>query len=176
MKTPFLAALLFFTAALSATTEAAKPPHWLTGDWQLNNELTTQFGSTKKKSGYFDGNSGSSVSVAGIPIPWPGAATAPAGSSSQIPDVLSCASMSIELVGEDVHLIYHRVGDETLKSGNDQGRRTSWSKSKLTSRYATSSRKVRKTFKLRSDGTLLVSVELNPTQGASVIHYRIFER
>ncbi len=84
--------------------------------------------------------------------------------------------MSIELLGEDVHFTYHDVGSETMKPGNDQGRRTSWSKSKLTSRYATSERKVRKTYKLRNDGTLLVSVELNPKQGASVLHYRIFER
>jgi len=173
MKLPILAALLLLVCTHSAA--AAAPPQWLSGDWQLNNELTTQFGATKKDAGYFDGIGGASVSVGGIPIPLPGATT-PAAAPSMVPDILNCTSMTIELAGEDVHFIYHGIGDETLKAGNDQGRRTRWSKSKLTSKYATPTRKVSKIYKLRSDGTLLVSVEFNPKQGASMTHYRIFER
>ena len=53
---------------------------------------------------------------------------------------------------------------------------TSFSQRKLTSKYQTTTRKVSKTFEMRSDGRLLVTVKLNPNQGKTIVHKRVFDR
>ncbi len=170
-----LGSLTVICITSAAHAIAAKEPQWLLGSWLLNNELTAELGRSDKKGGWFDGFGRPSVSVGGLPVPLPGSSTRPATGSSRDPDVLRCTTMSIQMSADSVHFNYSGVGEETMKPGNNQGRRTRWNKSRLTSRYETTSRKVSKTFELREDGSLKVSVELNPTQGASVIHYRIFE-
>jgi len=178
--TAFRAALLSGLTVVcivsAAHAVAAKQPQWLLGRWVLNNELTSELGRVEKKGGWLDGFGRPSVSVGGLPVPLPGSSTLPATGSSRDPDVLRCATMSVQMDADAVHFSYTGVGEETMQPGNNQGRRTRWNKSRLTSRYETTSRKVIKTFELRKDGSLQVSVELNPSQGASVIHYRIFER
>ncbi len=174
-RTLLLAGLTVICMMSAAPVVAAKEPQWLLGSWVLNNELTAELGRSEKKGGWLDGFGRPSVSVGGLPVPLPGSSTLPATGSSRDPDVLRCTTMSIQMNADSVHFSYAGVGEETMKPGNDQGRRTRWNKSKLTSRYETTSRKVIKTFALRKDGALQVSVELNPAQGASVIHYRIFE-
>ena len=176
LRPVLFACLAVVCIAHGANAVAAKAPQWLLGRWVLNNELTSELGRSDKKGGWFDGFGRPSVSVGGLPVPLPGSTTPPASGSSRDPDVLRCSTMSIEMSGEDVYFSYTGVGEETLKPGNVQGRRTRWNKSRLTSRYETTSRKVIKAYELRKDGSLLVSVELNPKQGASVIHYRIFEQ
>ena len=65
---------------------------------------------------------------------------------------------------------------DTLKRGNDQGLVSRWSARKLTTRYETTSRKVSQVYQVRRDGTLLVTVKLNPKRGPTVVHKRVFER
>jgi len=176
LRAVLLCCLTLICSVGTAPAFAAKDPQWLLGLWVVNNELTAELGRSEKKSGWLDGFGRPSVSVGGLPVPLPGSSTLPATGSSRDPDVLRCTTMSIQMNEVGVHFSYTGVGQETMKPGNDQGRRTRWNKSRLTSRYETTSRKVIKTYELRKDGTLHVSVELKPAQGAAVIHHRIFEQ
>ena len=157
---------------------AAADSPGLIGSWTLNNELTKEAQPEGKETHRFGGGSvRPSISVGGIPLPTGSGAQGEYSSApNRDPKVLSCAELSIERVGDDILLTYQGVGSETLSPGNVQGTRTSYSRRKLTSRYATTTRKVSKTFELRSDDRLLVTVKLNPSQGATVVHKRVFDR
>ncbi len=168
-----------FACALSLMS----PPLWaqpvaLFGTWRLNNELTTDVQDSRSGPDLSMGNVSTSVSVGGIPLPT-GRNNPPgdyANLPSKDPDVLRCSEMTIEPLADAVQLTYQGVGSETLSKGNVQGTRTTWSKSKLTTRYATTSRKVSRTFAVRDDGRLLVTVKLNPTRAKAALHKRIFDR
>ncbi len=151
----------------------------LIGSWTLNDELTREVQPTAKDTHRF-GGTGSvrpSISVGGIPFPTGGGSQGEySRAPTRDPKVLSCAELGIEHVGDGIRLTYVGVGSETLTPGNVQGTRTRFSQRKLTSRYETTTRKVSKTFELRDDGRLLVTVRLNPKQGATVIHKRVFDR
>ena len=156
---------------------AAGPPEWLLGQWTLNSELTHEQAPKESGGGFDSIGAMPSVSVSGIPIPFPGGSSgAPVGGNAADPKVLRCDAMFIEMHDGKVHFNYSGAGEETMKPGNDQGRKTKWSSSKLSQNYATSSRKVRKTYELKRDGTLLVKVKLSPNRGKSVTHVRIFDR
>ena len=148
----------------------------LFGIWQLNNELTAEVQDTRSGPDFSATNVQTTVAVGGIPLPT--GRTRSQGEYSSIPsrdpDVLRCAVLTIEPLADDVLLTYQGVGSETLKKGNVQGTRTSWSKRKLTTRYATTSRKVSRTFEVQSDGRLLVTVKLNPNRAKAAVHKRIF--
>lgn len=150
----------------------------LFGSWTLNNELTSEVQPAGKETRKFgNGSVRPSISVGGIPVPVGGSpqgeySTAP----THDPKVLRCTDLDVEQVGDDIRLTYRGVGSETLSPGNVQGTRTRISRHKLTSRYETTTRKVSKTFELRDDGRLLVTVKLNPKQGATVVHKRVFDR
>lgn len=161
---------------LAGAAPAASPG--VIGSWTLNNELTREVQPEGKETHRF-GNSSvrPTISVGGMPIPTGGSPQGEYSSApTRDPKVLSCAQLGIEHVGDDIHLTYIGVGSETLTPGNVQGTRTSFSQRKLTSRYQTTTRKVSKTFELRNDGRLLVTVKLNPNQGATVVHKRVFDR
>jgi len=89
--------------------------------------------------------------------------------------VLRCSELSIEQLADDVLLTYQGVGSESLSKGNVQGTRTSWSRRKLSTRYATTTRKVSRTFEVRPDGRLLVTVKLDPNRAKAAIHKRVFD-
>ncbi len=170
--------LLSVVAALLAAWGAADPPA-LIGTWVLNNDLTSEVQPNGKQTRRFEGLSGvhPTITVGGIPLPSTGTeqpeySTGP----TKDPEVLACTELSIETMGDDVLLTYHGVGSETLTPGNVQGTRTKLTKRKLTSRYETTTRKVSKTFELRDDGRLLVTVSLNPNQGPTIVHKRVFDR
>lgn len=158
---------------------AAAESESLIGSWTLNNELTSEVQPEGKETHRLGGGNWvrPSISVGGIPLPTGGGSQGEISSApTRDPKVLSCAELDVEYVGEDILLTYQGVGSETLTPGNVQGTRTRFSVRKLTSRYETTSRKVSKTFELRDDGRLLVTVKLNPKQGATVVHKRVFDR
>ena len=152
----------------------------LFGTWRLNNELTSDVQDTRTGPDLSAmGNVSTTVTVGGMPLPTGSGSKPPSGYDnipSKDPDVLRCAELSIEQLADDVLLTYQGVGSETLSRGNVQGTRTSWSKSKLTSRYTTTSRKVSRTFAVQPDGRLLVTVKLNPNRAKAAVHKRIFDR
>jgi hypothetical protein len=90
--------------------------------------------------------------------------------------VLRCSEVSVERLGDDLHLSFGAAGSDTLKRGNDQGLVSRWNDRKLTSRYETTSRNVTQVFEVQRDGHLLVTVTLNPRDGAKVVHKRVFDR
>ena len=166
------------TLLLVAGTQAAAEATGLFGRWQLNNELSTDVQDTGGGIDLSGANVSTSVSVGGIPIPT-GGSRPPSEISklpSKDPDVLRCAELTIEPVGEDVLLTYVGVGSETLSKGNVQGTKTRWNQRKLTTRYATTSRKVSRTFEIQQDGRLLVTVKLDPNRAKAAVHKRVFDR
>jgi hypothetical protein len=176
---PGLFATLLTAAAAAAAAPAAADSPGLIGEWTLNNELTIEVQPEGKETHRFSGNGSvrPSVSVGGIPIPTGGGTQREYSTSpSSDPKVLSCTELAIEHLGDDIRLTYQGVGSETLKPGKVQGTRTRISQTRLTSQYATTTRKVSKTFELRDDGRLLVTVKLNPNRGATVVHKRVFDR
>jgi hypothetical protein len=84
--------------------------------------------------------------------------------------------MTVTMAEEDVHFVYNGSGEETMKPGNDHGRKTSWSRTKLTQNYSTNVRKVKKTYELDDEGRLIVKVKINPKGAKSATHVRVFER
>ena len=167
--------LLALLLAPAASVFAASPPADLLGDWVLNNERTHEL-QPKQKGGLGGVSMAPSISVGGMPIPLPGASAAPTTGPASDPQVMRCARMNIAMQTAHVLLSYEGVGSEIMKAGNDQGRKSRWSRKKITQTYETNSRKVSKTFELQDDGSLLVRVKLNPSKAKSVTHVRVFER
>ena len=92
------------------------------------------------------------------------------------PKVLQCRAMTIELVSDEIHFNFVGIGKEQLKLGKVHGTKTTFRPRKLTSRYQTTRRKVKKTYALTKEGRLHVTVKINPNEGKTVIHQRIFDR
>ena len=172
------AALLACLFAAAAVHAAPHPPSFL-GAWQLDDARTAAAQPVEAhRRSVFEGFGMPSVSVNGIPLPRAGSADAPAVSSGSAPDpdVLRCARMTIEAVGKDLQLTYVGVGSETLTSGRVQGVRTRWKDNFLQTAYETTSRKVSIGYELQPDDTLMVTVKLDPVDGAAVTHKRVFRR
>ena len=55
------------------------------------------------------------------------------------------------------------------------GRTSKWSKSKIQQKYKTTDRKVTKTWTMRDDGRIFVSVKLNPKGEKARVFNRVFE-
>jgi hypothetical protein len=110
-----------------------------------------------------------------VPLPGGGDAGVPAGGARD-PRVLRCEAMTVSMDGANVHFIFEGSGEETMKPGNDQGRKTSWNGRRLTQSYTTTVRSVRKTYELEKDGSLVVKVKINPKGAKSATHVRVFQR
>jgi hypothetical protein len=157
--------------ALAGTSE-------LYGRWILNHELTSaEQPDGPEQRALFSGLPQTSVSVGGVPLPGSGGSgTPPVPGSSKDPDVLRCGELTIEPLGDKLHLTFVGVNSVSIERGDDQGLISRWSDRKLTSRYETTTRKVNQSYEVRRDGRMLVTVKLNPNRGATVIHKRVFER
>ena len=84
--------------------------------------------------------------------------------------------MTVSASEDELRFQYHGAGEETMRSGNDQGRKTSWNRRKLTQKYTTTSRTVTKTYELEEDGSLTVKVSIRPKGSQSATQVRVFER
>lgn len=167
---PGALALLVGAAAHGADAE-------LHGRWVLNHELTReeQPDGPEQRS-LLSRLPQATVSVSGMPLPSVGGGDPPpVPGNPRDPKVLRCGELTIEPAGDRLRLNYDRLGSETLERGNDQGLISRWSKRKLTTRYETTSRKVSQVYQIRRDGRLLVTVRLNPNQGPTVVHKRVFD-
>lgn len=168
--------LALFVAAVPVAALGKGEPTALLGEWVLNSELTHEL--QPKQSGGGGGGFGTpTISIGGVGVPLPGGSSSAAGSgTARDPGVLRCDAMTISMAAEDVHFAYNGSGEETMKPGNDHGRKTSWNRTRLTQKYSTNVRKVSKTYELDADGRLIVRVKINPKGAKSATHVRVFER
>lgn len=165
-------------AALTPSLALAGPaPDWLLGSWVLDSEKTHDLQPKQSSGGGGGGFGAPTISVGGVSVPLPGGGNSgvPAG-GAQDPRVLRCERMTVSMDDANVHFEFAGVGEETMKPGNDQGRKTSWNNRRLTQTYTTTVRSVRKTYELNDDGDLVVRVKINPKGSKGATHVRVFER
>lgn len=172
--------LALFLLLLSAVTARADDSALL-GRWTLDPELTRaeQPGGPETRSGPFSRRPNASVSVGGMPLPGTGGGgdgLPQVSGNPRDPEVLRCSALAIEPLGDELRLTWEGVGSATLARGNHLGLVSRWNDRRLTSRYETTSRKVSQEYEVRRDGTLLVTVKLNPNNSAAVVHKRVFVR
>lgn len=176
-RSTLTATLLTLLALVTITPSAAAAG--LSGRWLLNHELTNaeQPDGPEIRKGLFSRMPRTSVSVGGVPLPGTGSGGGlpSVSGSAQEPKVLRATELTIEPLGDALHVSYAQVGSDTLKRGNDQGLVSRWNDRRLSTRYETTSRKVSQEFEVRRDGRLLVTVKLDPNEGATVIHKRVFD-
>jgi hypothetical protein len=156
------ALVLALLVSVAHAAAAASEPTELLGDWVLNSELTHEMQPM--------------ISVGGVGIPMPGGSSSAGSGGARDPGVLRCDALTVTMDGENVHFAYRGAGEETMKPGNDQGRKTSWNRSRLTQKYKTNIRSVRKSYELDGDGRLIVKVTINPKGAKSATHVRVFDR
>ncbi len=152
----------------------------LAGHWTLDADRTA---AVQPKNQRNNSNTGSmmphaTVAVGGVALPMPGSAALPSvGGTPRDPRVLQTSTLTIEPAGDDrLTLAYDGGKQETLKRGDDQGLVSDWGRQRLSSSYETTSRKVSQVYQLERDGSLLVTVQLDPDQGPAVVDKRVFVR
>ncbi len=167
---PILVAL--FTAPFAGA--AASP---LEGHWRINLEETDKVAvKFKEGSGVSGGNFKPSISVMGLPLPKSYRQSPMSNLAAKDPKVLRCTDMQIAVDKKNIALIYDSADKEKLVKGEYRGRTSKWSKKKIEQKYKTSERSVRKTWTLRDDGRLMVSVKLNPRGDKARTYNRVFDR
>ncbi len=148
------------------------------GHWVINHEETDKVAVPFKEGSGTAGNQfRPQVSVGmGLPLPQRFKQAPMSNLSPKDPAVLRCNSMEITTEGKKTRLVYDTTEKETLHSGHYRGRDTKKSKKKIEQKYKTPDRKVTKTWTMRDDGRLLVSVKLNPTRDKARRFNRVFDR
>lgn len=160
----------------SGLVQARGQPQALLGDWVLNSQLSHELQPKASSGGAGGGFGVPTISVGGVGIPLPGRSSPGNTGGARDPRVLRCDAMTVTMLETDVHFAYQGSGEETMKPGNDQGRKTSWSRTRLTQKYTTNTRTVRKSFEIDADGRLIVKVKISPKGAKSATHVRVFER
>jgi len=147
------------------------------GNWRINLEETDKVAvKFKEGSGMMGNKLRTTGSVMGLPLPSRYKQSAMSSLPAKDPQVLTCTDMGIELSTDRIALRYDRDGKETLRKGEYRGRKSSWSKTKIEQKYKTPERRVRKTWSVRDDGRLFVSVKINPTNDRARTYNRVFDR
>ncbi|MGA1371934.1 MAG: hypothetical protein ACO3Z6_10065 [Pseudomonadales bacterium] len=174
-----VAALLLLLAAPGAPIATAAVADGIAGRWQLNDTLTREANPPEKRSNStFGGFGAPTLVVGGIPVPIPGTGGAQPGIGGSSPDpaVLRTLELVIQPAGERITLDYVGVATETLERGNVQGQKSRWDEQSLKTSYETTTREVSQVYEVDRDGRLQVEVKLNPNQGRTQKHYRVFDR
>ena len=147
------------------------------GEWVINHEETDKVTVPFKEGSGRGSQFAPKVSVnLGLPMPQRFKQAPMSNLSPKDPAVLRCNSMQISTSGKKTNLLYDTTEKETLHTGDYRGRKTKKSKSKIEQKYKTPDRKVTKTWTLREDGRLLVSVKLDPTGDKARKFNRVFDR
>lgn len=160
---------------LLAGTVSASP---FAGTWTINHEETDKVAVKFKDGSGVSGNRWKpQVSIGpGLPLPQSFKQAPMSNLSPKDPEVLRCTTMTIAPEGKRIKLDYDEAEKETLVKGEYRGRKTRWNKKEIEQKYRTPDRKVTKTWTLREDGRLLVSVKLNPHDDSSRRYNRVFDR
>ena len=168
---------LWLVGLIVTTAQAAAPG--IAGRWQLNDALTREANPPEKRSNSTFGGFGAPTLVVGgmpVPIPGTGGSQPGIGGSSPDPAVLRAIELAIQPAGDRITLEYVGAATETLGRGNVQGQKSSWDERMLKTSYETTTRKVSQVYEVDADGRLRVEVKLNPNQGRTQKHYRVFDR
>jgi len=164
----------FILLVLSSASSAQSP---LAGSWRINLEETDKVSvEFKEGSGMQRNPLNVTGSVMGLPLPSRYRQSAMSSLPAKDPQVLTCTDMQIDVQDKKVALRYNTDGKETLRKGDYRGRTSAWSKNKIEQKYKTPERTVRKTWTLRDDGRLLVSVKINPRGDRARTYNRVFDR
>ena len=151
----------------------------LVGAWTLNVERTEAVQPDNSNSHWWEGlggNFSTSVSVGGIPVPTGSPGPEPELGSPGPPQMLRCQAFTVERLDDSLLLTYQGVGSEELRPGAYRGMRSQWSRRKLTSNYESTTRKVKRSLEVQRDGSLLMSVTINPRKGKTLRYKRVFDR
>ena len=147
------------------------------GLWEINLEETDKVSVEFKEGGGLKGAGiNTSVSVMGLPLPSRYRQTPMSQLAAKDPEVLVCTQMRIAVTDKRVQLDYDSNDQETLRKGEYRGRFSKWSKKRIEQKYKTPERSVRKTWALRDDGRLQVSVKINPRGDQARTYNRVFDR
>ncbi len=150
------------------------------GKWRINHEETDKVAIKYKDGSGVQGN-GSRIKPTidvGLGLPLPQRIKQPPMSTlaASDPDVLRCTTMEIASAGKKIRLDYDQAKKETLVKGDYRGRTTSINKKRIQQKYKTTERRVTKTWSIREDGRLLVSVKINPSNDKARTYNRVFDR
>ena len=152
------------------------------GSWQLNatesdvlredlDERTSLINKPGKLSG----------SIMGMPLP----GGKPKNRShspltAKDPAVLRVRFMEIDIASDAVQLTFPELSgfeaSDNMVIGEFRGRKTSLSPNRIRQSYKTTERRVKKLFSIRSDGRLLVRVEIKPKGAKKRLLSRVFDR
>ena len=152
------------------------------GSWQLNatesdvlredlDERTSLINKPGKLSG----------SIMGMPLP----GSKPKNRShspltAKDPAVLRVRFMEIDIVSDAVQLTFPELSgfeaSDNMVIGEFRGRKTSFSSNRIRQSYKTTERLVKKLFSIRSDGRLLVQVEIKPRGAKKRVLSRVFDK
>ncbi len=166
---------LLLSSAAYAEAPSRSP---FNGTWEINYEETDKVAvKYKDGSGMKGHNFGRpQVTVMGLPLPGTGRRAAAPGLAGKDPKVLRCATMVIAVDDRNVVLDYDGEETETMRKGDYRGRKTKVSNKLISQKYKSTSRTVTKSWSIRPDGRLLVSVKLNPKNDKARTYNRVFDR
>ena len=166
-----------FVAAQQAVAERGELE--LLGTWTVNIERSRAVQPNNANVRWWEGlegNFSTGVSVGGVPVPMGGGAKPEGDAGIPNPEMLRCQSFGIERNEHGLLLSYHGVGEEKIRPGAYRGLHSAWSAKALTSNYESTTRKVKRTLEIQRDGSLLMSVTINPRKGKTRRFKRVFER
>ena len=151
----------------------------LLGTWNVNIERTQAVQPNNANVRWWEGLEGdfsSYVVVGGVGVPV-GRGGKPEGDAGiPNPEMLRCQSFTVGTNQHGLVLTYHGVGEEKIRPGAYRGLHSAWSSKKLTTNYESTSRKVNRTLEIQRDGSLLMSVTINPRRGKTRRFKRVFDR
>ena len=176
-RPPALVLLLGLAACLPLQVRAGETQ--LLGTWTVNIERTREVQPDNANVRWWEGlegNFSTGVYVGGVPVPVGGGAKPEGDAGIPNPEMLRCQSFSVQRNEHGLLLTYHGVGEEKIRSGAYRGLHSAWSGRKLTSDYESTTRKVKRSLEIRKDGSLLMSVTINPRKGKTRRFKRVFER
>ena len=151
----------------------------LLGTWTVNIERTLEVQPDNANVRWWEGlegNFSTGVYVGGVPVPVGGGVKPEGDAGIPNPEMLRCQAFDIQRNEHGLLLTYHGVGEEKIRSGAYRGLHSAWSAKKLTSDYESTTRKVKRALEIQKDGSLLMSVTINPRKGKTRRFKRVFER
>ena len=175
----FQTSLLLLALTLCLPLQARAGEMALLGTWTVNIERTREVQPNNANVRWWEGlegNFSTGVYVGGVPVPVGGGAKPEGDAGVPNPEMLRCQSFSVGRNEQGLLLTYHGVGEEKIRSGAYRGLHSAWSGRKLTSDYESTTRKVKRSLEIQKDGTLLMSVIINPRKGKTRRFKRVFER
>jgi len=171
--------LMFAGSLVMAPNTLAKPAKpSLSGHWILDVDESKRIQPKQKTGGFLSGiTSGTTVSVGGIPLPR-SSSTAKQDStgSPKDPDVVFCKAMTITPGQDLIRIDYSELGAKSFHKGKVRGRSTNFSRSRLSTSYESTSRKVSQKYVLESADKLVVTVTFKPKSGTRRVVKKVFNR